>query len=90
MILSWKKNNNNGKTWLVLPKSQDSFLNWRHGTMRKIQINFWLHLFYEKKQKEDQRAESSVTFLSFHFLAISIQGRQQDLLKSVKLSKPRI
>ena len=51
---------------------------------------FWLHLFYEKEQKEDQRAEFSVTFISFHFLAISIRGRQQDLLKSVKLSKPRI
>ena len=51
---------------------------------------FWLHLFYEKEQKEDQRAEFGVTFISFHFLVISIRGRQQDLLKSVKLSKPRI
>ena len=86
MILSWKRNNNNGKTWLVLPESQDSFPNWRHGTLRKIQMFFWVHLFYEKEQKEDQRAEFSVTFISFHFLAISIRGRQQDLLKSVKLS----
>ena len=90
MILSKKKSNNNRKTWLVLPESQDSFLNRRHDTMRKIQMFFWLHLFYEKEQKEDQRAESSVTFFSFHFLAISLRGRQQDLLKSVKLSKPKI
>ena len=90
MILSWKKNNIDGNTWLVLPESQDSFPNWRYGTMRKIQMFVWLHLFYEKEQKEDQRAEFSVTFISFHFLAISIRGKQQDLLKSVKLSKPRI
>ena len=90
MILSWKRSNNNGKTWLVLPESQDSFPNWRHGTLRKIQMFFCLHLFYEKEQKKDQRAEFSVTFISFHFLAISIRGRQQDLLKSVKLSNQNI
>ena len=83
MILSWKTNNKNGKTWLVLSESQDSFPNWRYGTLRKVQMFFWLHLFYEKEQKEDQRAEFSVTFISFHFLAISIRGRQQDLLKTV-------
>ena len=75
MILSWKRNNNNGKTWLVLPESQDSFLNWWYGTLRKIQMYFWLHLFYEKKQKEDQRAEFSVTFISFS-LSCNINTRK--------------
>ena len=56
MISAGKKNNNNGKTRMVLPESQDSFLNWQHGTLRKIQMFFWLHLFYEKGQKEDQGA----------------------------------
>ena len=68
MILSLKRNNNNGKTWLVLPESQDSFPNWRHGTPKKIQM-FFGFIYFVKRNKKKIREQNLVLLLSlFIFL----------------------